>query len=72
MESVIKHILNVGLGNIQINKKGNHLKSIINGKTFRYNRDKPLTTTLKHTLPNIEKSKKYKASTLPNQASDKQ
>ena len=29
MESVIKHILNVGLGKIKSNKKGNQLKSIV-------------------------------------------
>ena len=48
MDSVIKHILNVGLGKIDTNKKGNNLKSIvINDKTYRYNKDKPLTKTLK-------------------------
>ena len=71
MESVIKHILNVGLGKINTNKKGNQLTSIIiNDNTYRYNKDKPLTKTLKHTLYNIETSKKYKASKLLNQASD--
>ena len=69
----MKHILNVGLGKITTNKKGSHLNTvIINDKTFRYNKDKPLTQTLKHTLPIIEKSNKYKTSTLLNQASDKQ
>ena len=48
MERVIKHVLNVGLGKIKTNKKGNQLKSIIiNDKTYRYNKDKPLTKTLK-------------------------
>ena len=47
MESVIKHILNVGLGKLATNKTGNQLKSImINDKTYRCNKDKPLTNTL--------------------------
>ena len=47
MGSVIKHVLNVGLGKISTNKKGNSLKSIVvDGKTYRYNEDRPLTKTL--------------------------
>ena len=49
MDSVINYILNVGLGKISTNKKGNQLKPIvINSKTYRYNKDKPLTNTLKY------------------------
>ena len=48
MDIVIKHVLDVGLGEITTNKKGNKLKPIvINDKTYRYNKDKPLTKTLK-------------------------
>ena len=72
MEGVIKHVLNVGLGRIKTNKKGNNLKSIvINDKTYKYNKEKPLTKNIKHTLSNIEKSNKYRASKIFNQASDK-
>ena len=46
MESVVQHVLTVGLGKINTNKHGNNSKSIvINGKTFRYNKDKPLTNS---------------------------
>jgi hypothetical protein len=72
MDSVIKHILNVGLGKIKTNNKGEELKSIIiNDKTYRYDKDKPLTKILKHTISNIETSNKYRASKLLNKASDK-
>ena len=72
MHSVIKHILTVGLGKITTNKKGSSLKSIvINDKTYRYNKDKALTKTLRNTLSNIEKYNKYRASKLLNQACDK-
>ena len=48
MDSVIKHTITVGLGKINTNNKGKELKSIvINGKTYRYNKDKPLSQTLK-------------------------
>ena len=70
MDSVNKHILNVGLGKIQTNKKGNNLSIVISVKTYRYNK-KTLTETLKHTLSNIEKSNKYRASKIRNQASGK-
>ena len=47
MDSVVKHVITVGLGNIKTNNKGKGLKSIvINDKTYRYNKDKPLTQTL--------------------------
>ena len=60
MNSVTKHVITVGLGKVQTNNKGKELKSIaINDKTYRYNKDKPLTQTLKHTLSEIEKSNKY-------------
>ena len=39
-------------------------------KTYRYNKDKPLTKTLKHTLSKIDKSNKYRASEILNQSSD--
>ena len=52
MDSVIKHVLNVGLCEIKTNKKGNKLKSIVIGdKTYRCNKDKPLTKTLKIHYP---------------------
>ena len=51
MNSVTKHVITVGLGRIKTNNKGKELKPIvINDKTYRYNNDKPLTNTLKHTL----------------------
>ena len=51
MYSVIKHVITVGLGKIQTNNKGKELKSIvINDKTYRYNKDKPLSKTLKHII----------------------
>ena len=51
MDSVIKHVLNVGLGKINTNKKVNNLKpTIINGKTYSCNKDKPLTNTIRNTL----------------------
>ena len=51
MDSVIKHVLNVGLGKIHTNRKGNNLKPIvINNKTYRHNKDKPLTKTFKHII----------------------
>ena len=72
MDSVIKHTITVGLGKIQTNNKGKELKSIvINDKTYRYNKDKPLSQTLKNTLSKIENSNKYRASKILNQASDK-
>jgi len=72
MESVIQHILNVGIGEIKTNKKGKQLKSIIiDGKTYRYNKDKPLTKKLKHNLSNIEATNKYKASKILKQVFDK-
>ena len=72
MDSVIKHTITVGLGKIKTNNKGKELKSIvINDKTYRYNKDKPLSQTLKNTLSKIEKSNKYRASKILNQASDK-
>ena len=72
MDSVIKHTIAVGLGKIKTNNKGKELKSIvINDKTYRYNKDKPLSQTLKNTLSKIEKSNKYRASKILNQASDK-
>ena len=72
MERVIKHVLNVGIGNIKTNNKGNELKSIIiNDKTYRYDKDKALTKTLLKTLSKIEKSNKYRATKILNQASDK-
>ena len=46
MDSVIKHVITVGLGKIKTNNKGKELNSlIINNKTYRYNKDKPLTKT---------------------------
>ena len=72
MDSVIKHVITVGLGNIKANNKGKELKSIvINDTTYRYNKDKPLTQTLNNTLSKIEKSNKYRASKILNQASNK-
>ena len=83
MDSVIKHVLNVGLGKINTNKKVNNLKpTIINGKTYRCNKDKPLTKTCfkkekkkkktkENTLSKIEKSNKYSATKILNQASGK-
>ena len=51
MESVFKHVLNVVLGEIKTNKKGNKLKSLVtNDKTYRYNKDKPHTKTLKYII----------------------
>ena len=48
MDSVIKRTITVGLGKIKTNSKGEELKSIvINSKTYRYNKDKPLSQTLK-------------------------
>ena len=48
MDSVIKHIPNVGIGKIKPHKKGVNLQSIvINDKIYRYNKDKPLTNTIK-------------------------
>ena len=47
MDSVIKHVIAVGLGKINTNNKGKELNPlIINDKTYRYNKDKPLTQTL--------------------------
>ena len=47
MGSVIKHILNVGLGKISTNRKGNNLKPmVINDKTYRYNKENHLQKTL--------------------------
>ena len=72
MDSVIKHTIAVGLGKIKTNNKGKELKSIvINDKTYRYDKDKPLSQALKNTLSKIEKSNKYRASKIFNQASDK-
>ena len=72
MDSVIKHVITVGLGRIKTNNKGKGLKPIaINDKTYRYNKDKPLTNTLRNTLSKIEKSNKYRASKILNQASNK-
>jgi len=72
MDSVIKHTIAVGLGKIKTNNKGKELKSIvINDKTYRYNKDKPLSQSLKNTLSKIENSNKYRASKILNQASDK-
>ena len=49
MNSVIKHVITVGLGKIITNNKGKGLKSIvINDKTYRYNKNKPLAKTLKY------------------------
>ena len=46
MGSVIKHVITVGLGKIETNNKGKELKPIvINDKTYRHNKDKPLTNT---------------------------
>ena len=71
MNSVIKHVITVGLGKIKTNNKGKELNSlIIHDKTFRYNKDKPLTQTFKSTLSKIERSKKYRAAKILNQASD--
>ena len=51
MDSVIEHVITVGLGKIKTNNKGKELNSlIINDKTYSYNKDKPLTQTLKNTL----------------------
>ena len=51
MDSVIKHTITVGLGRIKTNNKGKGLKPIaINDKTYRYNKDKPLTKTLKECI----------------------
>ena len=48
MDSVIKHVITVGLGKIKTNNKGKGLKLIvINDTTYRYNKDKPLTQTIK-------------------------
>jgi len=48
MDSVIKHTIAVGLGKIKTNNKGKELKSVVtNDTTYRYNKDKPLTQTLK-------------------------
>ena len=72
MNSVIKHVITVGLGKIPTNIKGEELKSIaINDKTYRCNKDKPLSKTLNKTLFKIEKSNKYRAPKILNQASDK-
>ena len=60
------------MGKIKTNNKGKGLKPIvINDKTYRYNKDKPLTNTLRNTLSKIEKSKKYSDSEILNQASNK-
>ena len=37
----------------------------------RYNKDKPLTKTLKHTLSKIEKPNNFRATKILNQASGK-
>ena len=51
MNSVIEHVITVGLGKIKTNNKGNGLKLIvINDKTYSYNKDRPLTNTLKHII----------------------
>ena len=72
MDSVFKHVITVGLGKIKTNNKGKGLKPIVtNDKTYRYNKDKPLTNTFKNTLSKIEKSNKYGATKILNQASDK-
>ena len=48
---MIKHTITVGLGKIKTNNKGKELKSIvINDKTYRYNKDKPLSQTLKNII----------------------
>ena len=48
MDSVIKRVITVGLGKIPTNNKGKELNSlIIYDKTYRCNKDKPLTQTLK-------------------------
>ena len=47
VDSVIKHAIAVGLGNITTTNKGKELKSVVtNDTTYRYNGDKPLTQTL--------------------------
>ena len=71
MNSVIEHVITVGLGKIITNNKGKGLKSIvINDKTCRYNKDKPLTNTLNiHYLK--YRSNKYRATKILNQASGK-
>ena len=62
MESVIKHIVNVGLGKIKTHTKGDQWEPVITkSTTFKYNKDKPRTKTFKNTLSNIKKTKKYKA-----------
>ena len=72
MDSVMKHVITVGLGKIKTNNKGKELKPIvINDKTYKYNKDKPLINTLRNTLSKIEKSNKYRASPILNQASNK-
>ena len=48
MDNTIKRIINVGVGEIKTNSKGKPLKSIIiGGRTYRYNKDKPLTIMYK-------------------------
>ena len=72
MDSVIKHTITVGLCKVKTNNKGKELKPIIiNGKTYRCNKDKPLSQTLENTLSKVEKSNKYRASKILNQASGK-
>ena len=72
MDSVIKHIVTVGLGKVKTNNKGKELKSLtINDKTYRHKKYNPLTKTLRNTLSKIEKSNKYRASKIINQAPDK-
>ena len=52
MGNSIGHIINVGVGEIKTNSKGEQLKSIIiDGITYIYNEDKPLTTIMKISLP---------------------
>ena len=49
INSVIRHVITVGLGKIKAKNKGKDLKPIvINYKTYRYNKNKPLTHTLKN------------------------
>ena len=53
MDSVIQHVLTVGLGKVKTNNTGQELKSlIINDQTYRYNKDKPFTTTFNNTSSN--------------------
>ena len=72
MDNIIEHIINVGLGEINTNSNGKQLKSIIiYGKTYRCNKDKPLTKLTKPKLYNIEGTSNYKASNLVKTISDK-